>query len=128
MRAQRIAVLVLALAIVFGGPTWGAEKNQASHHPPTVQEAERFIEQAEARLNKLAIASSQADWVQATYITNDTEALAASARGEFLGAVTELAHRAKRFEAMKLPPPVARKLKLLKLSVSAPAPQDQGAR
>jgi peptidyl-dipeptidase A len=124
MRLERIAVLVLVFAIVFGGLASGAEKNQASHHPPTVQEAEKFIEQAEARLNKLGIESSRADWVQATYITSDTEALAASAREEFLGAVTELANEAKRFEGMKLPPAVARKLKLLKLSVSAPAPKD----
>jgi peptidyl-dipeptidase A len=124
MRSPRIAVLVLALTIVFGSFASGAGKSQTPRRPPTIQEAERFVEQAEARLNKLSIHSSRADWVQATYITSDTEALAASAREETLGAITELASEAKRFEGMKLPPAVARKLKLLKLSVSAPAPKD----
>jgi peptidyl-dipeptidase A len=124
MRSPRVAVLVLASTIVVAGFASGEEKSQTPHRFPSVQEAERFVERAEARLNKLSIHSSRADWVQATYITTDTEALAASAREEYLGAISELASQAKRFEGMKLPPMLARKLKLLKLSVSAPAPTD----
>ena len=124
MRLKMISILALGSAMVLGGLALRAEKNQPPHHRPTVQEAERFMAQAEARLDKLSIETSRAAWVQATYITGDTEALAASAQEKYLGAVSELADEAKRFEGMKLPPALARKLKLLKLSVSAPAPKD----
>ncbi|MGE5326297.1 MAG: M2 family metallopeptidase [Deltaproteobacteria bacterium] len=102
--------------------------DSAPKDPPTVAEAEQFVARAEERLHKLGVESSRAGWVQATYITDDTEALAAAAAEQFLAAVTELANQAKRFEGMKLPPDVARKLWLLKLSVSAPAPSDPNER
>lgn len=101
-----------------------AETKSPARRAPSAQEAEQFIQQAEERLQKLSVKSSRADWVQATYITDDTEALAASAKEEMLAAVTELANRARRFEGMKLSPALARKLTLLKLSLSAPAPKD----
>ena len=44
--------------------------------PPTVREAQQFIEDAEARLLVLSVEGSRADWVKSTYITDDTEALA----------------------------------------------------
>ncbi len=96
----------------------------ATPKAPTVQDAERFIKRAEARLEKLSLQASRAGWVQATYITDDTEALAAAANEQVLAAVTELANEARRYEGMKLPPDVQRKLLLLKLSLSAPAPKE----
>ncbi len=39
-------------------------------------------------------------------------------------AVAELAQQARRYEGLKLPPDVARKLKLIRLSVSIPVPHD----
>jgi peptidyl-dipeptidase A len=124
MRLPRMVIPVLIFTIALSSFALGQGRKQPSQNPPTVQEAEKFIAQAEARLSKLSIKSARAGWVQATYITDDTEALAAAANEEVLGAVTELANQAKRFEGMKLPPDVSRKLKLLKLSVSAPAPKD----
>ncbi|MFB3920825.1 MAG: M2 family metallopeptidase [Terriglobia bacterium] len=117
------AIAIIIVGILTASRARGETKT-SPRGKPTVQEAEQFIEQAEARLEKLAVKSSRADWVQATYITDDTEALAADAKEEMLAAVTELANRAKRFEAMKLTPALARKLTLLRLSLSAPAPKD----
>ena len=45
--------------------------------PPSVAEARKFIEDAEARLLALSVDASRADWVKSTYSTDDTEALAA---------------------------------------------------
>ncbi len=42
-------------------------------------------------------------------------------------ATTDLANEAKRYEKLSLPPDVARKFKLLKLSVDIPAPHDPAA-
>jgi peptidyl-dipeptidase A len=124
MTSRTLFLLGLIAAVAFNCLASEAEKKPAVRRPPTIQEAEKFIEQAEARLDKLSIKSSRAGWVQSTYINDDTEALAAAANEEVLAAVTELANEAKRFEDMKLTPALARKLKLLKLSLAAPAPKD----
>jgi peptidyl-dipeptidase A len=91
---------------------------------PTVTEAEAFIQDAEARLNELGIRSARAQWVAANFITLDTQALAAEANERFVGATTELAKAATRFEGLDLPPDLARKIRLLKLSLAAPGPSD----
>jgi peptidyl-dipeptidase A len=62
--------------------------------------------------------------VQSTFITQDTEILAAQANARKNAATAELAKRATRFDGLSLPPDVARKLKLLKLSLTLPAPSD----
>ena len=91
---------------------------------PSAADVEKFLRDAEARLNELAIKSGRANWVQDTYITDDTEALAADANEEVLAAVADLAKQAKRFEGLELSPALSRKLMLLKLSLSAPAPDN----
>jgi peptidyl-dipeptidase A len=40
--------------------------------PPTVAEAEAFMKNAESRLLELSVYAARADWVKATYITDDT--------------------------------------------------------
>jgi peptidyl-dipeptidase A len=84
---------------------------------PTVAEAEKFITEAEERLNDLSIKAGRAAWVQANFITEDTEALSADALANFITYTTELAPKVKRFDALKMPPELARKFKLLKLSL-----------
>src|SRR5437016_13617746 len=90
---------------------------------PTVAQAEEFMNKAEARLAELSITVNQATWVHDNFITEDTEALAADANDENTAVTTELVEQAKRFEGLQLPPELARKFKLLKLSLTAPAPK-----
>jgi len=89
---------------------------------PTVAEAQEFMHQAEARLSDLATKASRASWVQVTFITDDTEILSAEAAEAFTGAATELAKQATRYDHLQLPPELARKMMLLKLSAAVPAP------
>jgi peptidyl-dipeptidase A len=91
---------------------------------PTAAEAERFISQAETRLNELNTRAARAGWVQENFITDDTEAIAADANEQGTAAVTELVEQAKRFDGLALPPALARKFLLLKLGLTAPAPKD----
>jgi len=104
-------------------PTPAAAKKAASA-APTVAEAERFISRAETRLLGLWIKSARASWVAENFITDDTEAISADADQAVKAATSELAGQAKRYEKLSLPPDVARKFKLLKLSVDIPAPRD----
>jgi peptidyl-dipeptidase A len=87
-------------------------------------EARAFTDQAEARLLELSIRQSRAQWVQQTFITEDTELLAAEANKELIAASMELAAQARRFDGQALPEDLARKLLLLKLAITLPAPSD----
>ncbi|HEX6804841.1 MAG TPA: M2 family metallopeptidase [Terriglobales bacterium] len=105
---------------------------QASN-PPTLAEAEDFMNKAEARLAGLSVKANQANWVHENFITDDTEALAAAVNDEFTAATTELVEQAKRFDGLRMPPELARKFLLLKLSVinlpaAVAAPKDPALR
>jgi peptidyl-dipeptidase A len=100
---------------------------KATGAAPTAGEADRFISQAETRLLDLWIKSQRASWVAENFITDDTEAISADADAAVKAATTDLARQARRYEKLPLPPDVARKFKLLKLSVDIPAPRDPAA-
>jgi peptidyl-dipeptidase A len=91
---------------------------------PTVDDARRFVEAAEARLMDLGVQSSRASWVHETFITDDTEEISADAAQALQAATAELAAQARKFDGLKLPEDVARKLMLLKHAVDIPAPRD----
>jgi peptidyl-dipeptidase A len=90
----------------------------------TPEAARKFIESAETRLLDLWIRLSRANWVHENFITHDTEELAAQADQNVKAASAELSAEARRFDGVKLPDDVARKLYLLKHSVDIPAPRD----
>jgi peptidyl-dipeptidase A len=95
---------------------------------PTIKEAEEFMQRAEARLSELSVQSNRAQWVEDNFITDDTEALSAEAEDQATAVTTELVGQARRFEKLKMPPELARKFMLLRLSLTAPAPKDPALR
>jgi peptidyl-dipeptidase A len=100
---------------------------------PTLADAQEFMNKAEARLAELNVKSNQASWVHDNFITDDTEALAADANDTNTAAATELIEQAKRFDGLQMPPELARKFLLLKLSVlnlpsAVAAPKDPALR
>jgi peptidyl-dipeptidase A len=127
-----ILAAICVMAPVSKGQTAGSGSDasstlKASASAPTVAEAERFISRAETRLLDLWIKSGRASWVSENFITDDTEQISADADAAVKAATAELANEAKRYEKLQLPPDVARKFKLLKLSVDIPAPRDPKA-
>lgn len=116
-----------ALALLFL-PATPAAALPAPPTAPTVAEAEQFMAEAEARLFKLFIARDRAQWVAATYITEDTETLAAQANELVIAASMELAERSTRFAGLALPAALERKMQLLKSSQVLPAPSDPAKR
>jgi len=119
----RIGILITVGLLPLAAQT-NSEKKPMAKKTPTVQEAKKFIEDAEARLLELNVEASRADWVKSTFITDDTELLAAKADERAIAAGVELAKQSTRFDHLKLPPDVARKMKLLKLSLTLAAPAD----
>src|SRR5689334_15997766 len=94
----------------------------------TVAEAQAFMKKAEDQLLDLNVRASRAGWVQENFITDDTETMSAQANEKLTAVVTQLALDARRFQGLKLPPELARKFLLLKLSLVAPAPNNDAER
>ncbi len=90
----------------------------------SVDQVRAFLDRADAELLALSNAQGQAAWVQATYITPDTEALAAAATEKQIQAAARLAKEAAKFDSAGLPPDLARKLQLLKTGLTLAAPSD----
>jgi peptidyl-dipeptidase A len=94
----------------------------------SVTEAQAFMKKAEEQLLDLGVRASRASWVQENFITDDTETVSAQANEKLTAVVTQLALGARRFDGLKLPPDLARKFLLLKLLLTAPAPNNDAER
>jgi len=132
-RICRSAILVLlASCTAFAQPAAQkpASKSSATHAKgaATVAEAQAFMKKAEDQLEDLTVRASRAGWVQENFITDDTETMSAQANERLTAVVTQLALDARRFEGLRLPPELARKFLLLKLSLVAPAPNNDAER
>ena len=94
---------------------------------PTLQEAKEFLEAAEKDIVELSAFASKVYWVQANFITEDTNALAAMAGTQGAKLSTRLANQAKRFNDLTLPADMRRKMDGLKRGSNFPAPEREGA-
>jgi len=125
-RVRRVGLIAagvwLGAVIVVGARIDAAAQSEKG--TPTVAEARAFIEKAEARLLDLWIKGGRDAWVAENFITDDTEQIAAQGDLEVKAATAELAAESRKYEGLKLPEDVARKIHLLKLSVDIPAPRD----
>jgi peptidyl-dipeptidase A len=90
----------------------------------TAADADKFIADINADLRRMRPSISAAQWLQATYITDDSQLIASRYTEEFLGWQARRIEESKRFNNVQgLKPETARALMLLK-NVSAPAPSD----
>ncbi len=91
---------------------------------PTVEDARKFLDDAESTLLKLGVEDQQADWVHENFITDDTEAVSALADQRDIDESVKLAKEATRFDKLQLPEDMARKMKLLKTGLVLATPAD----
>src|SRR5689334_9948189 len=70
---------------------------------PSAEDAKKFLDDAEVKLNDLGVESGRASWVQENFITDDTEALSAAAAQRAGDEAVRLAKQAKQFDGMALP-------------------------
>ena len=91
---------------------------------PTPEEARKFIDDVEQKLLVLGVDSARADWVKDTYITDDTETLSAKLDERAIAATVDYAKQSTRFDGLQLDAVTARKIKLLKLSLTIATPSD----
>ena len=125
MRGPRaLACAALVLAACTAAPGLPAERSAA----PTPAYARAFADETEQELLRLTVARDRAAWVKSTYLTEDTEQLEAQANEAVMAYTSRRASEAVAFEKLDLPADVRRKLELLRLSQSLPAPADPAGR
>src|SRR3954463_3482928 len=96
----------------------------AQTRKPTPDDARKWIDDVEQKLLVLGVDAGRADWVRSTYIIDDTEALAARMDERAINATVQYAKDSTKFDGLKLDPETARKIKLLKLSLTIATPSD----
>jgi peptidyl-dipeptidase A len=122
MMKIKISRTALAWALTLSAPAFA----QSATDPKA--EAEAFVARAEKELAAFSVLASRADWINNTYITVDTDAMAAEfgARGTELGV--RFAKGAAKFDGVKgLSFDTRRKLDFLKQGLVLPAPDKPGA-
>ena len=119
--------LVLALATT---PTLAAAAPApaAATAAPTTAEADAFVARAEKELADFSTPAQQAAWINATYITDDTDAIAAKFGAEGTEMQVRLALEAAKYASLPgLSFDTKRKLDLLRNGLTLPAPTTPGA-
>jgi len=117
-RLPGLALLILPLLL----PASTSSAQDTTIRPKTAAEAKAFTDKVEQELLALSNAAGRADWVKATYITEDTEAISADALQRYTEASVAAAKMAATFDGVTVAPEVARKLNLLKVALVTPAP------
>ncbi|HEX7082110.1 MAG TPA: M2 family metallopeptidase [Gammaproteobacteria bacterium] len=137
----RPSLLAAAVALALNGCTGEAPAQPPSSSSPSegtaaagvaasnvsVEDARAFIEAAEAELEENAEFVGRTFWVQANFITFDTNWLAARAGAESTELAVRLANGTKRFEGLELPETLERKMNILRTGITLPAPSREGA-
>ena len=129
------SVALMALAVGLATPATAQQQPAADpvsaaavEFPLTPQGAADFVAAAEADLFDYSVDASRIAWVNATYITDDTDLLAARSGAIGTEKSVRYALEAARYaEVPGLDPELARKLVMLRTGIVLPAPTSPGA-
>jgi peptidyl-dipeptidase A len=129
------SVALIALAASLATPALAQQQTAAEAAAPapatfplTPQGAADFVAAVEADLFDYSVEASRIAWVNATYITDDTDLLAAQSGAIGTEKSVRYALEAARYaEVPGLDPEVARKLVMLRTGIVLPAPTTEGA-
>lgn len=115
MAVMKTLRVLIAVGFVFALCGCGSTGNS---------DAKSFLDAAEKKLFDLSLDAGQAAWVQSTYITDDSEAVAARANERAIAESVRLAKGAVQFDKAELPADQRRKMNLLKVGLVLAAPAD----
>ncbi|CAN5380877.1 M2 family metallopeptidase [soil metagenome] len=120
MTRTGLSTLALALAL--------AASPAFAQRAPTPADADAFVAKAEATLAEASIDSARIQWVRATYITDDTDALVARDSAKSTEMRVQFALQAAKFQNLPgLSLDTKRKLDILRGGITLPAPTRAGA-
>ena len=116
---------ILALALMLAG--CNADVSVETDGKPTAEEARAFVAAAEKDYAEKSEFAARVFWVQANFMTEDTNAIAAEVGAEMTALAVKYANEAKKFNDLDLDAELRRKLEILKLGITLPAPTDKAA-
>jgi peptidyl-dipeptidase A len=125
----RTGISMLALVSFLAAPAVSQTAAPASAtSAPTAAEAQAFLDRVQKEYAEFNLIASRVSWINATYITDDTDALAAEygARGTEM-AVRYALEAAKYQNAPGLSAEQKRQLTMLRSAITLPAPTTPGA-
>jgi peptidyl-dipeptidase A len=123
---MRLVSTAAIAAAILAAPV-AAQTGQPAARP-TAAAADAYVAAVETEAAALSIPANQTAWVNATYITDDTDALAAKSGAELTEKAVQWAKGAARFNGVAgVSGDTRRKLDLLKNGVGLPAPTTPGA-
>ena len=128
------SVALSALAISLATPAMAdhhaetPEMAEQTAFPMTPEGAAEFVAMAESEMFDYIVEASKIYWINATYITQDTDALAAASGAEGTEMSVKYALEAAKYATIDgLDPEVSRKLDMLRNGIVLPAPTTDGA-
>ena len=122
-----ISLAALAAALVVT-PVLAQQAAPAAAVAPTASDAEAFLTRAEKAMFDLSLISSRADWVNATYLNDDSDAVAAHFGAINTAMKVDYALEAAKYAAVPgLSAETKRRLDLLRTALTLPAPTTAGA-
>jgi peptidyl-dipeptidase A len=121
MTGRTLSLLSIAAACAAALSCSNGTTSAASTTPA---DAKTFLDTANDTTLKVGIEASRAGWVQQTYITDDTEALAARANQLANEAGARFAKEATKYDKVDVPADQRRQLTLLKTSLVLATPSD----
>lgn len=126
---RMISGIALAIALSGGAAIAAPAKPASVKAPtPTAAEADAFVAKVEKELLDFTIEASRVAWVNNTYITDDTDALAAKYGTIGTEMAVRFAKEAARFQDVAgLSADTKRKLDILRGGIVLPAPTTPGA-
>lgn len=127
----RTGLSLVALAAMLAAPAHSQQSSPAAAAPtaaPTAADAAAFLTRAQEEMAAFRLTSSRVAWINATYITDDTDALAADYGAKDTEMAVRFALDAARLQkAPGLTPEQQRQLTMLRAALVLPAPTTPGA-
>lgn len=99
-------------------------RDDAGQAAVTPADADKFVAGINQDLRRMSPELSKSAWIASTYITPDSQFLAAKSNENFLNWMARTVEASKRFTDLELSPQTARAIKLIQTGTSMPAPSD----
>lgn len=121
---MKLTIKKTAIALCVIASLSACQSTEKTDNALTSKDAEVFLEKVEKEMIQLGIEGARAAWINANFITDDTNALAAAADQKSTEAGVRFAMEAAKFDNVEVTADQRRKLNILKQSLVMPAPQD----
>jgi peptidyl-dipeptidase A len=113
---------LVALALVIAGCD---ERRAAERGSET---ADQFVARVNREMGELGREVNETGWIQATYITHDSQAVSARAMARYLAYFSTAVKATRAHDGQPMSADSARAIQRLRMGVSAPAPDDAAKR